>query len=583
MATMDESLRRTAAPTLVLPVVLVALCILQTPALAAKRTALVIGNGAYKDSPLRNPINDAEDMARMLKDLGFEVIHKTNLARTQMREAIRQFGTRLREADVGLFYFAGHGVQVDGKNYLVPIGTDIEAEDETEDEAVDAGLVLRKMESAGNPVNLVILDACRNNPFERSFRTSSRGLAGMEGPTGSFIAYATAPGSVAKDGEGRNGTYTKHLLKNMRQPGVDIAKMFRQVRVGVMKDTDDKQVPWNSSSLTGDFYFITEGNKPVVAEPVLPGPANTTAVELAFWDSVENSTDPAAYKAYLEKYPNGQFVSIAKLRLAKLKTAAPKTTGTTVSPPADSPGVKVAALLEECEGHLKANRLLTGSGGTAVSCYAAVLQTDRDNGRALAGLNKVAEKYAGWAEGAVNQGNKSEAEKYLARLEKVNPEHPKVAEIKESMKGMQLAEARAHREAAERAARAAELARLEAAQERRKAEETRRRAAEEARRRAAEEERKRKLTWTISNRGSKRISLKFFSQVRNHIWPGSRRHWLIEAYNDRTYNLSCQLGEKICYGAWADGGSWGTGRKGKKGCERCCRTCGSTGTNTLVE
>jgi len=224
-----------------------------------KRLALVLGNGAYKIAPLKNPANDAQGMAKALREMGFEVIHKENANRKVMKKAIKDFGRRLRYAGIGLFYYAGHGIQVNGNNYLIPIKADIETESDVEFEAVDVGRVLGKMEDAGNELNIVILDACRNNPFARSFRSSNPGLAKMDAPKGSLVAYATAPGSVAADGTGRNGIYTKHLLKHMKAPGLTVEKVFKKVRIDVMRETGDKQVPWESSSLRGDFYFVIEG------------------------------------------------------------------------------------------------------------------------------------------------------------------------------------------------------------------------------------------------------------------------------------------------------------------------------------
>ncbi|MEE8383301.1 MAG: SUMF1/EgtB/PvdO family nonheme iron enzyme [Thermodesulfobacteriota bacterium] len=182
----------------------------------------------------------------------------TDANQRNMKQAIRRFGKQLRKGGVGLFYFAGHGIQVKGSNYLIPIGAEIETEPDVEYEAVDAGRVLAQMEDAGNSLNVIILDACRDNPFGRSFRTGNRGLAKMDAPTGSILSYATAPGSVASDGPGRNGLYTSALLKHMSTPGLEIGKLFRQVRIDVLSSSGEKQVPWEASSLTGDFYFNTQ-------------------------------------------------------------------------------------------------------------------------------------------------------------------------------------------------------------------------------------------------------------------------------------------------------------------------------------
>lgn len=240
--------------------------------LAEGRLALVIGNSNYAASPLKNPVNDARDMAKKLSELGFEVMSYTNVNRQNMRLAIRDFGNKLKRAEVGLFYFAGHGIQIKGINYLVPVATDISSADEVQDESIDANAILRKMESAGNKVNIVILDACRNNPFASSFRSLDRGLARMDGPVGSFIAYATSPGAVAADGQGRNGLYTQHLLSALNKPDLTIEQVFKKVRYGVVHDTGGKQTPWESSSLMGEFLFsaTTQSARPKPAPTVPP-------------------------------------------------------------------------------------------------------------------------------------------------------------------------------------------------------------------------------------------------------------------------------------------------------------------------
>ena len=172
-----------------------------------------------------------------------------------MEEAISQFWTALKKGGVGLFFFAGHGLQVGGDNYLVPTDARLEVEKDVKYECVDAGRILARMEDAGNDLNLVILDACRNNPFARRFRGVERGLARMDAPAGSLLAFATAPGSVAADGEGRNGLYTGQLLKVIQTPGLTVEQVFKRVRDAVMRTTQNKQVPWESTSLRGEFYF----------------------------------------------------------------------------------------------------------------------------------------------------------------------------------------------------------------------------------------------------------------------------------------------------------------------------------------
>jgi len=227
-----------------------------------RRLALVIGNWEYKIGPLQNPKADSEEIAKTLKKLGFDVIYKKNVNRSAFRKAIRDFGNQLYNYNVGLFFYAGHGIQVHGTNYLIPVDSDITVEDEVHDEGVQAGLVLRKMQSAGNFLNIVILDACRNNPFARSFRTSIKGLARMDAPKGTLISYSTAPGSTASDGSGKHSPFAKHLLMNLTTQGIPIEEVFKRVRIGVDLETQGQQTSWESSSLMGEFYFAEiEDNK----------------------------------------------------------------------------------------------------------------------------------------------------------------------------------------------------------------------------------------------------------------------------------------------------------------------------------
>ncbi len=237
----------------------------QTPAIAEQRVALVIGNGQYKDAPLLNPVNDARAIAKALSRSGFQVVQKENVGRAEMQVALREFGDALRKGGVGLFYFAGHGVQAKGTNFLIPVDADIQREDEVGYNSIDANQVLDKMEAANNRLNIVILDACRNNPFARTLRSSAAGLAQMDAPVGTFIAFATAPGSVASDGQGQNGLYTQHLLRAILRPGVKIEDVFKEVRAGVRRDSNGKQVPWENTSLEGDFVFVAKRAAPPAA------------------------------------------------------------------------------------------------------------------------------------------------------------------------------------------------------------------------------------------------------------------------------------------------------------------------------
>ena len=222
-----------------------------------RRIALVVGNANYKVRPLKNSRNDADDVSRSLKTTGFEVIDLRDATLPQMRTAVRQFGDRLINNDVGLVYYSGHGVEVKGRNYFIPVNADIQREDEIADQGLDVSLILEKMSTAGKGVNILIVDACRDDPFGRSFRSSSRGLAQMDAPRGTIIAYATSPGKVASDGDPRerNSPYTKHLVKAMQSPNKPIEQVFKEVRRAVQDETKNQQTPWENTSLSGDFFF----------------------------------------------------------------------------------------------------------------------------------------------------------------------------------------------------------------------------------------------------------------------------------------------------------------------------------------
>lgn len=221
-----------------------------------RRVALVIGNSKYQHTaPLKNPVNDAQDVAKTLRELQFQVIVKTDATLNVMTDAIFQFGESLRGGGVGLFYYAGHGMQVKGENFLVPVDANFEREDQIKQRTVNAKDVLDKMDEAKSHLNLVFLDACRNNPFPRSTRAVSRGLKSMDAPSGTLLVFATNPDNTASDGPGRNGIYTKHLLEYIKQPKLEVGIMLRKVRTAVKEETNGQQVPWENGSIEGEFYF----------------------------------------------------------------------------------------------------------------------------------------------------------------------------------------------------------------------------------------------------------------------------------------------------------------------------------------
>ena len=252
------------------------------------RHALVIGNAAYANAPLVNSANDAQAVAKVLEKAGFKVDLKINASQKQMQDAVTSFGDRLKNGGAGLFYFAGHGVQIKGRNFMLPVGSDIVREDEVPYKAVDVQQVLDKMDTAKNRINMVVLDACRDNPFatrSRSTGSAGGGLSQVDAPIGSLIAFATAPGSVASDGRNANGLYTQHLLANIERPGTPIEEVFKRVRLGVRLDSNGTQVPWESTSLEGDFYFFppapTAKSGPTTL-PTPPGVEQMARVERAY-------------------------------------------------------------------------------------------------------------------------------------------------------------------------------------------------------------------------------------------------------------------------------------------------------------
>ncbi len=310
--------------TAVLAITLILSAAVSNTAHAAGRFALVVGNSAYSFAPLRNPAQDAALMAATLRVLGFDVSEYQDVPQRDLKRAVVDFGRKLEQAGkdaVGLVYYAGHGVQVNGENYLIPIGANIRDELDVDIEGVPASIILQALERAGNGLNIVILDACRNNPFQSGTRAVRGGLARMDAPSGTLLAYSTSPGNVAEDGTGRNSPYTQALAQSMRTQGAKVEDVFKRVRVAVMERTNNRQVPWEASSLTGDFYFVDDGQGGQVA---IPSPASQgvsatdQAVEIEYWKSISSSDNPDLFKSYLSAFPKGLFASIAEKRIAEL-------------------------------------------------------------------------------------------------------------------------------------------------------------------------------------------------------------------------------------------------------------------------
>ena len=376
-----------------------------TSAFAEKRVALIIGNSSYSHAAkLANPRNDATDIAAALKRLNFEVITGLDLNKQAMGATIRRFSKALDKADVALFYYAGHGLQVNGKNYLAPTNANLSTLADLDFDTVPLSLILRQMERKKR-TNIVFLDACRDNPLMTNLARSmgstrsaniTRGLARVETGIGTLISYSTQPGNVALDGKGRNSPYTTALLKHIETPGADISDVMISVRKDVLALSDGKQVPWENSSLTGQFYFkpVAASQQISTAKPqartstkrVTVNTVDDNVLDLAFWNSIKSTTDPRDMEAYLDKFPQGVFAEIAKrkietLRPAKVKeTPKPgklakldtpeKTTPPAViktTPPIAPPLLDKASLVISLQTHLK-----------RVGCYAG--QADGDWG-----------------------------------------------------------------------------------------------------------------------------------------------------------------------------------------------------------
>jgi len=276
----------------------------------------VIGNSAYTSiGALKNPAADARLIARTLGSLGFETTLLLDADQGLMKQRIAEFGRRLRAegpSAVGLFYYAGHGIQAHGANYLIPVEAALTDAADLDLMAVEANWVLRQMESARNDTNIVILDACRNNPFVAESRAVDQGLARIDAPTGSFIAYATAPGAVALDGDAVNSPFSLALANAMPAPGRTIEQVFKQVRIDVLRATQGQQTPWDSSSMVREFFF----NPAPAVEEVRP-------VELRLWQSVSKSKDPGRLALFLQVYPNSRFAPEARALLAEAVAANP--------------------------------------------------------------------------------------------------------------------------------------------------------------------------------------------------------------------------------------------------------------------
>jgi hypothetical protein len=312
----------------------------QDSAKADKRVAFVVGNGAYKNvAALPNPPIDAKAMAAVLRNVGFDVVEGTNLNRDTMTERLLEFGKKAQGADVAVFFYAGHGIAISGTNYLLPIDADIKSEMDVKlGAAINIDLTLDQTMSDAK-VKLVFLDACRDNPFAAKIKSNSAtrsvsvgsGLAEMKSGEGTLIAFATGPGQTALDGhEGANSPFTRALIDNITQPGVEIQQAMTKVRAEVNEQTNKGQLPWGHTNLIGSVYLNPAPEPAAAAPSAAPASVASTSgnadVELEFWRSIKDSNKPEELNAYLSSYPNGQFKSLALSRIASLGDAGSSNT-----------------------------------------------------------------------------------------------------------------------------------------------------------------------------------------------------------------------------------------------------------------
>jgi hypothetical protein len=327
------------------------------------RVALIIGNSAYANAPLLNPANDAQAMSDVLRRLGFQVVELRDGSKAQMSAAISKMSDTLKgKQGVGMLYYAGHGLQLDWRNYMVPVDANMKSAADVPKQAIELSSVVDVFKTAGNRMNIVVLDACRDNPFGKDTSTA-KGLAQLDAPPSTFLAYATAPGNVAEDGDEKsgNGLYTQFLLQELKRPTAKIEDVFKRVRLNVRKQSQGRQIPWESTSLEDDFFFNDGVKYTIKPEELVRMAASSTKAanaanekeqlaklqeldrlaalaraneqrlskeqkkEQAFkesktaWDAIKASTTPEDFYSFLQRFPNaGELTEMAEYRLDQI-------------------------------------------------------------------------------------------------------------------------------------------------------------------------------------------------------------------------------------------------------------------------
>ena len=280
------------------------------------RLALIIGNSGYRDAPLVNPANDARAVSGLFAEAGFTVDSRLNATRTDMMAAIERFGvaTKRPETRLVVFYYAGHGAQLDWRNFLLPVDAVVRKPEDMKQRCVDLSLLLGQFSAAKDKTFIVILDACRNNPFGEAYRPEQKGLSQFDAPVGSLLAYATSPGNVASDGDGQNGLYTENLVRELSRRGTRIEDALKRVRLNVRLASKGEQIPWETTSLEGDVFIFNEGQKKLSDAEL----EQLVEADVSAWERIKSSKRIDDWVAYLRGFPNGRFAEIAQMRLARL-------------------------------------------------------------------------------------------------------------------------------------------------------------------------------------------------------------------------------------------------------------------------
>lgn len=304
------------------------------------RLALVFGNSAYRDAPLVNPGNDARAMASLLEQAGFAVDSHLDATRTSMIAAIEKFGAAIQRPETKqvVFYYAGHGVQLDWRNYLLPVDALVEKADQLKQRCVDLGMLLGQLGKAKDKTFIIVLDACRNNPFGRVYKPQRKGLSQFDAPVGSLLAYATSPGNVASDGSGKNGLYTENLVRELSQRNTRIEDALKRVRLNVRLASSGEQIPWETTSLETDVFLFNEGQKKLSDSEL----EKLIEADLAEWARIKTSRNIDDWINYLRSFPNGRFAEIGQVRLARLLEEKTKLNIVASLPTPDTPSTTAA-------------------------------------------------------------------------------------------------------------------------------------------------------------------------------------------------------------------------------------------------